>query len=92
MSSERTAQIADGFAERLRTARTAAGLSIRALAAKAGITHQSVVAYEAEKAEGLGSTSPVPSLMRSESRQAGSPTDAVPSIPPQELPCTLDQA
>ena len=52
MSSDRTAQIADGFAERLRTARTAAGLSIRALAAKAGITHQSVVAYEAGKGGG----------------------------------------
>jgi transcriptional regulator with XRE-family HTH domain len=52
MSSDRTAQIAEGFAERLRSARTAAGLSIRALAEKAGITHQSVVAYEAGKGGG----------------------------------------
>jgi transcriptional regulator with XRE-family HTH domain len=53
MSSERTAQIAEGFAERLRSARQAAGLTIRGLAEKTGITHQSVVAYEAGRGGGV---------------------------------------
>lgn len=52
MSSDRTAQIGDGFAVRLRSARSASGLSIRALAEKVGLTHQSIVAYEAGKGGG----------------------------------------
>lgn len=44
--------IAGGFAERLRAARRESGLSIRALAEKVGITHQSVVGYEAGRGSG----------------------------------------
>lgn len=44
--------IASGFAERLKAARRESGLSIRALAEKVGITHQSVVGYEAGRGGG----------------------------------------
>lgn len=44
--------IASGFAERLKAARHESGLSIRALAEKVGITHQSVVGYEAGRGSG----------------------------------------
>lgn len=52
MSQDKTAQIGQGFAERLRSARAEAGLTIRELAKRVGITHQSIVSYEGGRGGG----------------------------------------
>lgn len=52
MATDKTPQLAQGFATRLKQARQEAGLTIRALAHQVGITHQSVVAYEAGRGGG----------------------------------------